>query len=114
MLVDESTGRPPTLRGASSFVTNSGVLGGFGLEHRARVCGLQRASSLVKVMADVSTPLATPVGLDPLVTPVSQTPMGAGVSGANDQAVTRSQKRKRDEKDALKVSVDSPFCASPD
>jgi hypothetical protein len=53
-------------------------------------------------MADVSTPLATPVGLDPLVTPVSQTPMGAGVSGANDQAVTRSQKRKRDEKDALK------------
>lgn len=78
------------------------------------MCGLQRASSLVKVMADVSTPLATPVGLDPLVTPVSQTPMGAGVSGANDQAVTRSQKRKRDEKDALKVSVDSPFCASPD
>lgn len=56
-------------------------------------------------MGDVSTPHATPVGLDPLITPVSQTPTVDGVSGGNaEQAVTRSQKRKRDEKEALKVS----------
>ena len=60
-------------------------------------------------MGDVSTPHGTPLGLDPLVTPVAQATTVDGVSGGStDVAVTRSQKRKRDEKEALEVSRHSP------
>jgi hypothetical protein len=60
-------------------------------------------------MGDVSNPHGTPLGLDPLVTPVAQATTVDGVSGGStDVAVTRSQKRKRDEKEALEVSRHSP------
>lgn len=60
-------------------------------------------------MGDVSNPHDTPLGLDPLVTPVAQATTVDGVSGGStDVAVTRSQKRKRDEKEALEVSRHSP------
>ena len=61
------------------------------------------------IMGDVSNPHGTPLGLDPLVTPVAQATTVDGVSGGStDVAVTRSQKRKRDEKEALEVSRHSP------
>ena len=60
-------------------------------------------------MGDVSNPHGTPLRLDPLVTPVAQATTVHGVSGGStDVAVTRSQKRKRDEKEALEVSRHSP------
>lgn len=61
-------------------------------------------------MGDESNPHGTPLGLDPLVTPVAQATTVHGVSGgSSDVAVTRSQKRKRDEKEALEVSRHSPI-----
>jgi hypothetical protein len=56
-------------------------------------------------MGDVSNPHANHGGLDPLVAPVAQPTTVDGVSGGSTEvAVTRSQKRKRDEKEALEVS----------
>ena len=60
-------------------------------------------------MGDVSNPHGNPLRLDPLVTPVAQATTVHGVSGGStDVAVTRSQKRKRDEKEALEVSQHPP------